>query len=94
MGLTGMKYRFLTSFHCETLKILSLGSKRLFVKKTNPKVLAFDFTEKCRFVAKTYQNFVFLGYKAHILDRLYIMVMYIGFYQFKKIKIWLKMQRW
>jgi hypothetical protein len=40
--------------------------------------------KKCQFVAKTYQNFVFLGRKVQILDRLHIMVMFICFYRLKK----------
>jgi hypothetical protein len=35
-------------------------------------------------VAKTGRNSVFFGREAHITDRLYIMVHYIGFYIFKK----------
>jgi hypothetical protein len=45
-------------------------------------VLAFGSTEKLQFVAKTDGNSVFLGREAHIPDRLYIMVLYIGFYGF------------
>jgi hypothetical protein len=82
MGLTGMKYRFLTSFHRETLKILSLGSKRLFVKKTNPKVLALDFTEKHGFTTKTCQKSVFYFCGGHILTRLDISVLYLFFLRF------------
>jgi hypothetical protein len=51
----------------------------------NLKVLPFDFTEKCYFVAKTDRNSVFVGHEAHISDWLYIMVMYLKFYGLKKI---------
>jgi hypothetical protein len=50
----------------------------------NPNVLAFSFTEKHEFVAKTDRNSIFLGCDAHILDQLYIMVIYTSFYGFKK----------
>jgi hypothetical protein len=44
--------------------------------------LEFNFTGKRWFVAITDRNSVFLGHDPHILDRLYIMVMYISFYEF------------
>jgi hypothetical protein len=52
----------------------------------NRNVLAFGFTEKCYFVIKTDQNFVFLDREAHILDPLYIIVLCISFKKgFQKI---------
>jgi hypothetical protein len=53
----------------------------------NSKVLAFGSTEKCQFLTKTDQNSVFIGHDAHILDRLYIMVLYLKFYSFRKFQI-------
>jgi hypothetical protein len=53
----------------------------------NSKVLAFGCTEKCQFVIKTDRDSVFIGCDAHILHRLYIMVMYLKFYRFKKNQI-------
>jgi hypothetical protein len=38
-------------------------------------------------VAKLYRNSAFLIREAHILDRLYIMVLHISFYMFKKNQI-------
>jgi hypothetical protein len=41
----------------------------------NPKLIAFDFTKKtpvCQ--KKTDRNYIFLDSKAHIKDRIYIMV--------------------
>jgi hypothetical protein len=49
---------------------------------SDPKGLAFNFTEKRQFASKTDENFIFLGHEAHILDRLHIMVLYIRFYMF------------
>jgi hypothetical protein len=43
-------------------------------------VLAFGFTEKCHFVAKTDRNFIFLGRKAQIPNWLQNMFPYISFY--------------
>jgi hypothetical protein len=62
-----------------SFKIFQISSQK-------PKVFAFDFTKKHQFLTKTDLNFVFLDSDAHIPDRLYIMVMYISFYGFKKIK--------
>jgi hypothetical protein len=59
----------------------------------NTKVLVFDFTEKHQFVAQTDRNSVFFGRKTQITDRLHIMIMYISFYGFFKIKFQLKIQR-
>jgi hypothetical protein len=47
-------------------------------------VLAFGFTEKRKFVAKTDRNSIFYGREAHIPCRLHIMVMYRKFYRFLK----------
>jgi hypothetical protein len=62
-----------------------------FLKNPNlaqiSKLLAFEFIKKYQFVAKTNRNFVFHGCEAHILDQLYIIVMYISFNRFKKIQI-------
>jgi hypothetical protein len=46
-------------------------------------VLVFIFTEKCQFIAKNDGNSIFLGCEAHIL---YLIILYINFYGFKKIK--------
>jgi hypothetical protein len=54
----------------------------------NPKRLAFSFTEKLQFAAKTDQYSVFLGRKAPIHDRIRITVcitIFMGFSFFKKI---------
>jgi len=59
-----------------------MGLKKIKILAQNPKVLAFGFTEKRQFVAKTDRNSVFLGRDIHIPDRLYIMVLYINFYGF------------
>jgi hypothetical protein len=64
------------------LYIIFTGFKNLQILGQNPKVLAFGFTEKRQFVAKTDQNSVFLGRDPRIPDRLYIMVLYIRFYGF------------
>jgi hypothetical protein len=50
-------------------------------------VLAFGFTEKRQFAAKTDRNSVFLDRKADILDRLHIVIPFVSFYSFKKIQI-------
>jgi hypothetical protein len=42
------------------------------------------FTENHLFGAKIDQNSVFLGYDPHIVDRLYIMIPYMSFYEFWK----------
>jgi hypothetical protein len=47
-------------------------------------MLAFSFTEKYQFVAKTDRNSVFFGREAHISNRLHIMVLYINVYGFEK----------
>jgi hypothetical protein len=59
----------------------------------NPNLLAFSFIVKYRFVAKTDRNSVFLDREAHIPDQLYIIVMYISFKGFKKIRFCFKIQR-
>jgi hypothetical protein len=43
---------------------------------------SLQFYRKCQFMAKTNQNSVFLGRKAHIPDRLHKMATYINFYGF------------
>jgi hypothetical protein len=45
-------------------------------------VLAFDFTKITTLGAKTDRNSIFLGHDPHIMDRLYIMVLYMCFYKF------------
>jgi len=64
-----------------------MGFKKLKILAQNSKVLAFGFTEKGNFVAKTDWDSVFLGRDTHIPDWLYITVLYISFYRFKKIQI-------
>jgi hypothetical protein len=49
-------------------------------------VLAFGLPVKHQFVTKTNRNSVFLSHEVQILDRLYIMVMYINFYGFYQKK--------
>jgi hypothetical protein len=56
-------------------------------------VLAFSFIKKHQFAIKTNRNSLFLGRETHILDQLYIIVLYISFYEFKKIKFWHKIRR-
>jgi hypothetical protein len=60
---------------------------------SNLKVLAFGFTEKRQFAAKTDRNSVFLGRKADIIDRLHIVIPFVSFYSLKKSEFWLKIQR-
>jgi hypothetical protein len=50
-------------------------------------MLVVGFTEKHQFEAETERNSVFLGCEAHILVRLYLMVMYIIFMDFFKNQI-------
>jgi hypothetical protein len=50
------------------------------ISAQNIKELAFGFTEKHQFSAKTDRNSVFLGREAQILDRLHKMILYIIFY--------------
>jgi hypothetical protein len=59
-----------------------MGFNKFQILAQNSKVLAFNFTKKRQFVAKSDRNFIFLDHEAHILDQLYIMVMYICFYGF------------
>jgi hypothetical protein len=59
-----------------------MGFKKIQIFAQNMYVLAYGFTENRQFVAKTDQNSIFLYPNPHILDRLYIMVMYISFYGF------------
>jgi hypothetical protein len=47
--------------------------------------LPYGFSENGQFAAKTVQNSVFLSRDPHILDRLYVMVPYMSFYEFSKI---------
>jgi hypothetical protein len=58
-----------------------MALKKIILAK-NPKLFAFDFTEKCRYVPKTDINSIFLIHDHNIPDRLYIMVLYISFYGF------------
>jgi hypothetical protein len=53
---------------------------QILAEKSN--VLAFGFIKKRKFKAKTDRDSVFLGRDPQILDRLYLMVMYISFYGF------------
>jgi hypothetical protein len=45
-------------------------------------MLGYGFTENRWFRAKSDRDSVFLGLEPHIVDRLYITVMYISFYMF------------
>jgi hypothetical protein len=63
------------------------GFKKILILAQNPKVLAFSFTEKCHFVTKIELNYVFLGRETHILELLFIMVLYIIFMGFRKNQI-------
>jgi hypothetical protein len=47
--------------------------------------LAYGFSEIRYCAAKTDRNSVFLSRDPHILDRLYVMVLYMSFYEFSKI---------
>jgi hypothetical protein len=65
------------------------------LKKSNfdskNKVVSLWFTEKRQFVVKIDLNSVFPDSVVYILDRLYIVFLYIKFYRFlKKFKIQLK----
>jgi hypothetical protein len=46
-------------------------------------VLAYG-TENLQFAAKTDRNSIFIGRDTHILDRLYIIILYMSFYGFSK----------
>jgi hypothetical protein len=59
-----------------------MGFKKFQILTQNSTVLAFVFNEKCQFVIKIGRNSVFIGRDVHILDQLYIMVMYLNFYGF------------
>jgi hypothetical protein len=56
--------------------------KKIQILAQNPKVLAFAFTKKSRFLTKTDRNSIFHVQDSNILDQLYIMVLYIIFYSF------------
>jgi hypothetical protein len=73
--------------------VMYISFKKFQILAQNSKELAFDLTKKRQFAAKTDQNSVFLDCKAHIPDQLHIMVLYISFYRFKKIKFQHKIQR-
>ncbi|WP_428028741.1 hypothetical protein [Arcobacter sp.] len=62
-----------------------MGIKKIQIFAQNTYVLAYGFNENRQFAAKTDRNSIFLGQESHILDQLYIMVYYTGFYRFKKI---------
>jgi hypothetical protein len=68
----GVRLRFYTIFWNFFFQILA----------QNLKVLAFGFTENHRFTIKTDGNSVFLGRNPHILDRLYLLILYMRFYEF------------
>jgi hypothetical protein len=59
----------------------------------NSYVLAYGFTKNPQFTAKTDRNSVFLSHDPHIADWLYIVILYMSFYRFKKIKFSLKIYR-
>jgi hypothetical protein len=69
-----------------------VGFKKFQILAQNLKGSAFDFTEKRQIATKIDRDSVFHGLKAQISDRLHIMVFYIIFMGFKKIKFWLKIQ--
>jgi hypothetical protein len=48
----------------------------------NPLVLAYGFSKNSQFVAKINRSFIFIGRDPHILNRLYIIVLYMSFYVF------------
>jgi hypothetical protein len=54
--------------------------KKFQILDRKPKMLAFGFTKKCQFVAKTDRNYIFLRHEFHIPDQLYIMDHYTCFY--------------
>jgi hypothetical protein len=78
----GRKAHTLDRLHIMPPHISFYGFKKNQVSAQNPKGLAFGLTEKILFAKKTDPNSVFLSCKAHILDQLYILIMYIGFYGF------------
>jgi hypothetical protein len=45
--------------------------------------LPYGFSENGQFAAKTIWNSVFLSRDPHILDRLYVMVLYMSFQKFQ-----------
>jgi hypothetical protein len=44
-----------------------MGFKKFQISSQNPNVLAFRFTKKCQFTAKTDRISVFLGHKANMI---------------------------
>jgi hypothetical protein len=56
--------------------------KNFQMSDQNPRVIAFGFTKKWQFTAKTNRNYVFLGREVYIKDQLYIMVHYTSFSRF------------
>jgi hypothetical protein len=51
------------------------------------RVLPYGFTENCQFGPSSNRNSIFLGRDPHIMNQLYIMVLYIFFYKFWKNQI-------
>jgi hypothetical protein len=64
-----------------------MALKKFQTLAENAKLLAFDFTEKCQFTAKTDRNSVFLCHEANILDRLYKIICYTGCTYFRNVQI-------
>jgi hypothetical protein len=59
-----------------------MGFQKIKIFAQNPNVLAYGFSENHQLGAKSNRNSVFLGRDPHIVDRLYIMVLYMSFYEF------------
>jgi hypothetical protein len=64
-----------------------MGFEKYRVSAQKPKLLAFGFTEKCLFMIKNGQKYVFHPREAHILNRLDITELYTIFCGFKKYRI-------
>jgi hypothetical protein len=63
--------------HIIALYIIFYGFEKKMAQ--NPKELAFGFTEKCLFVMKIGQKFIFYPCESHILSWLVVSVLYINF---------------
>jgi hypothetical protein len=61
-----------------------MGFEKTQIFAQIPLLLAYCFTEIRQFEVKTDHNSLFLGRHAHIMDRLYIIVMYMSFYGYRK----------
>jgi hypothetical protein len=78
------KIQILDRLHIMVWYICFYGFQKNSNFSSKFKGLAINLSKKHRFAAKTDWNSVFYGRKAQILDRLHIMVSFIGFYRFSK----------